>query len=497
MRTCTRSTRFAALALMGVTLVGCGGKSSSNTGGGGTVTPPSTNAQWTWVAGSNAVLSTGSYGTLGTAAASNQPAARYGAAYWTDTSGNFYMFGGLQNGSATLSFMNDLWRYSPSSNQWTWLSGSNSANPGGNYGTINVAAGSNVPGGRFFPAFWRDSSGNLYLFGGLGVDKNGVLSSGPVYMNDLWKYNISANQWTWIGGSNTGANGTVAPTPAVYGTKGTAAATNLPGLRYESVSVTDSSGNFWLFGGVGADSNGTVGSLSDLWKYSTTTNQWTWVAGPNVGNQAATYGTLGTAAAANTPSGRYNASGWADSSGNIWVFGGSQGATTSGTNGPTSTFTPINDLWKFTTSNNQWTWVSGSSTAGAAGVYGTKGTAASANTPGARAFSTTWVDSSGNFYLFGGGGGTGSSGSLFNDLWKYSPTSNQWTWVAGSSSAATTGTYGTLGTSAASNVPGGRLGSSAWIDGSGNLWLFGGLGYDATGTTNNPNTLNDLWKYQP
>jgi len=495
MRTCTRTYGFAALTLAVLALVGCGGKSSSSTNTGGGTTPPvTTSAQWTWIAGSNTVGSVGSYGTLGTGAASNQPAARYGAAYWTDASGNFYTFGGLQNGSTTLLFMNDLWRYSPSTGQWTWLSGSNSANQTGNYGTINVAAGSNVPGGRLFPAFWRDTSGNLYLFGGIGVDKNGVLSSGPVYMNDLWKYNISANQWTWIGGSSSGANGSVAPTPATYGTQGTASASNLPGVRYNSVSVTDSSGNFWLFGGVGGDANGTFGSLSDLWKYSTTTNQWTWVAGPNMGNQASTYGTQGTAAASNTPSGRYNSSGWADSSGNIWIFGGSQGATTSGTNGPTSTFTPINDLWEFTPSNNQWTWVAGSNSAGAAGSYGTKGTAASGNTPGARAYGATWVDSSGNLYLFGGGGGTGTSGTVFNDLWKFSPSSKQWAWVAGPNAASTSATYGTQGTSSASNVPGGRIGSSSWIDGSGNLWLFGGLGIDSTA---NFNTLNDLWRYQP
>jgi hypothetical protein len=36
--------------------------------------------------------------------------------------------------------------------------------------------------------------------------------------------------------------------------------------------------------------------------------------------------------------------------------------------------------------------------------------------------------------------------------------------------------------------------ASLWIDGSGNIWLFGGEGVDANG---NVGSLNDLWKYQP
>jgi hypothetical protein len=29
----------------------------------------------------------------------------------------------------------------------------------------------------------------------------------------------------------------------------------------------DASGNFWLFGGLGMDSTGTLGYLNDLWKF--------------------------------------------------------------------------------------------------------------------------------------------------------------------------------------------------------------------------------------
>ena len=56
------------------------------------------------------------------------------------------------------------------------------------------------------------------------------------------------------------------------------------------------------------------------------------------------------------------------------------------------------------------------------------------------------------------------------------------------------GIYGTLGIAAASNAPGARFSDVTWIDGSGNLWLFGGIGYDSTGVRS---SLNDLWRYQP
>ncbi len=56
------------------------------------------------------------------------------------------------------------------------------------------------------------------------------------------------------------------------------------------------------------------------------------------------------------------------------------------------------------------------------------------------------------------------------------------------------GVYGTLGTPASTNTPGARIGAAPWIDASGNLWFFGGQGYDSTGSQG---YLNDLWKYQP
>lgn len=34
-----------------------------------------------------------------------------------------------------------------------------------------------------------------------------------------------------------------------------------------------------------------------------------------------------------------------------------------------------------------------------------------------------------------------------------------------------------------------------WTDSGGNLWLFGGIGYDLTAGSRGDEPLNDLWKY--
>jgi N-acetylneuraminic acid mutarotase len=426
---------------------------------------PSTGNQWTWVAGSNLANQQGSYGQQGIPASSNAPPARYGAATWTDAAGNLWLFGGMTAPtSSSDTYFNDLWKFS--GGQWTWVSGSNTPNVRGVYGTLGVLAASNMPGGRTNAVSWTDNSGNVWLFGGAGLDANGRGED----LNDLWRY--SNGQWTWMGGPQT----TITGTPGIYGVKGIAAAGNIPGGRADSMGWTDTAGNFWLFGGLGEDSVGNWGFLNDLWKYSN--GQWTWVGGTNIVQQAGVYGTMGVPAAANTPGGREDSATWVDASGNLWLFGG-------GYNQPLGTLHELNDLWKY--SNGQWTWMGGSDQPDQPPVYGTQGVAAPANNPGSRACASSWVDGSGNFWLFGGGRGWP------NDLWKYS--NGQWTWVGGSQ-ASSPGTYGTLGSSSGTNIPGSRLWAAAWIDHSGQMWLFGGQGNDSTGTSTS-GYLNDLWMYQP
>jgi len=221
------------------------------------------------------------------------------------------------------------------------------------------------------------------------------------------------------------------------------------------------------------------------------------------GGNSGVYGTRGIAASTNIPGGRASAVSWSDASGNLWLFGGS-GIDSTGAGGF------LNDLWMFDPklgTYGEWTWMGGSSTVGSnggnSGVYGTQGTVAYTNVPGAREYAVSWRDASGNLWLFGGFGidSTGKEGDL-NDLWMFNPNlgiNGEWTWMDGSSTVPTqyggnSGVYGTRGIAASTNIPGGRASAVSWSDASGNLWLFGGSGYDSTGTEG---TLNDLWEYQP
>jgi hypothetical protein len=102
---------------------------------------------------------------------------------------------------------------------------------------------------------WADASGNVWLFGGDGYDSTGNFGD----LNDFWKF--SAGQWTWVSGAN------VVNESGIYGTQGTPSPGNFPGARMNPVALTDSFGNFWLFGGGGIDSSGTAGYLNDLWAY--------------------------------------------------------------------------------------------------------------------------------------------------------------------------------------------------------------------------------------
>ena len=471
-------------------LTACGGSASSTPNAVGAA-----QGKWTWMGGSTTPNAQGTYGTQNTPSTTNMPGARNSAVSWTDSSGNFWLFGGMGiDSTGTGGSLNDLWEFNPTENTWMWVGGSSTANAVGVYGTLGVPSVKNIPGARDSAVSWTDHNGNFWLFGGEGMDSTGAGGD----LNDLWEFNPTTKAWMWVGGSSVAANAT-----AVYGTLGSASPNNVPGGRMGSVSWTDSSGNFWLFGGsgnsggsaggsggIGGLGGGMLGSLNDLWEFNPTTKEWMWVSGSSTAaNVPGVYGTLGSASPSNVPGGRTYSMSWADSSGNLWLFGGQPGLI--GQDGD------LNDLWEFTPATKEWTWISGSSTPGATGIYGTEGVPDASNVPGARQQSASWTDSSGNLWLFGGSGGLlNAQGNLNltltpNDLWKFNPTTKEWTWMSGANAVdMNTGSglvsvYGTMGVAAATNIPGARSGSVSWIDSSGNLWLFSGGGFD------------DLWRYQP
>ena len=189
--------------------------------------------------------------------------------------------------------------------------------------------------------------------------------------------------------------------------------------------------------------------------FNPSTNQWAWMGGSNTHNQSSVYGTLGTPASGNIPGSRNSAVSWTDSSGHFWLFGG-YGYDSTGALGR------LNDLWELNPSTNQWEWMGGSNTVNHSGVYGTLGAPAAGNIPGGRGFAVSWTDTSGHPWLFGGYGYdvNGNLGEL-NNVWVFNPSTNQWAWMGGSSTYNHYGVYGTLGTAAAGNIPGGRQQASS------------------------------------
>jgi hypothetical protein len=433
---------------------------------------------WTWMAGQNSANQHGSSNPPSsqppTSIVTSTPGSVRLPATWTDNNGNLWLFGGYgyptnSNAPQQPWWFQEMWEYV----------GTGSTNYQGsfsNYWSLITPSAGLVPDGRTGEVTWTDpSTGRLYLFGG-----EDQFSS---FFNDLWYYDIGGKTWTHVAGG-PGQLG-------VYGTQGVAAASNSPGARWGATGKVEASGTVWLFGGYGYDSTGALGLLNDLWKYSG--GQWTWVSGANVVNQNGTYGTQGTPAASNVPGGRQSSVSWIDASGNFWLFGGFNTST----GGQPNAF---NDLWKF--SGGQWTWMSGANTVNQPASYGTQGIAASSNVPGARWSPAAWSDTnvSGNtrLWLFGGQGFDATGNGSLADLWQFD--GSQWIWIKGPNSVSQKGVYGLAPTpitwANVANNPGSRWGSAYWVDKSGELWLFGGEGFDASGSNGN-GLLNDLWRYLP
>lgn len=479
--------------------------------------------QWAWMGGSSTVSGEfgvwpGVYGTQGTPAPTNIPPSRIDEATWTGSDGHFWLFGGLTF-TTTLNYFNDLWEFDPSTNEWTWMAGDNipstncpviatigNCGQPGVYGTLGTPAATNSPGARHNAQNWIDASGHLWLYGGLGFDAAGNL----VALDDLWEFDISSSEWTWIAGDSivplNSCNSCLSGVLPVPGTQGTPSTLNTPGGLWQATNWTDRNGNFWLFAGWGYAPEGYAAVANELWEFSPSADEWTWVGGsPNFGlggGVAGIYGTLGTAAPGGFPGTRWEDATWIDASGNLWLLGG-QGFDSTGANEGI-----LNDVWKYNPATGEWAWMGGSSTFNCAdvpqkychqpGVYGALGQPSAGNIPGSRYESSSWTDNSGNLWLFGGDGfDSNSDWTYLNDLWEFSPATNEWTWMNGSSNTSVgsvKGAYGAMGVPSSSNVPGIRCLSASWTDKNGNLWLWGGTGIDSIGLYG---YQNDLWRYQP
>lgn len=418
--------------------------------------------EWTWMNGDSTLNSLGHYGTQGVFSPNNTPSGLYETCEWTDLEGNFWLFSGVGGNG-----LGDLWEFKPMLNQWALIKGDTTGNGAGIYGVQGIPAPANNPGGRAWGvATWVDTTGDLWLFGGDGNDING--NNG--YLNDLWRYNISTNEWTWISGKN------IVNDTGNYGIILISNPQNRPPARSETnASWTDNNNNLWLFGGVGLSGL----CISDMWKFETSSLQWIWMKGPNIPNQPAVYGTKGIPDSTNTPSGRMCYAKWKESNGSFWLFGGEDSNGTE------------NDLWNFNPITLNWTWMKGSNIGGYTDTSGTQCNEMLDLNPSSRYENRScWTRKCDNFVNFGGSYSSGQEN--YNDLWNYNVMSNKWTLMNGSVIYNQLGNYGTILVSTSNNMPPSRFGSVGWSDILGNLWLFGGWKDDLS-----PKYFNDMWKFTP
>jgi len=416
-------------------------------------------SNWTWMHGHFITYDLGVYGTRSVTTSSDYPRSRHDGACWTDTAGNFWIFGGESN----LGYhLNDLWKWDGTN--WTWILGSTSTNRSGTYNTQGIHTPGNYPGSRKGCSATALSTGEVLLFGGEGYAAYG----GRGLLNDLWIWD-GGIKWIWLSGADhiddTGN----------FGTKGASNATNLPMSKMRFSTWADANDNFWVFGGYGKITiTGSPADKNILWKWNG--SQWSWIAGSKEKNVAGLYATS-SELSSRKPGARKAHSLCTDSDGNVWMYGG-EGYDKNGNEGH------LGDLWKKDAQTGYWTCLKGSDERNPLAVYGTQGNANSNNTPGQREGAIIWAHS-GEIWLFGGKYEASGTDHLLNDLWQWN--GNNWKWVAGSSSSNASGIY-----SGGSSAPGARIGSAGWVDNSNKLWLFGGYGYDKNGDLGR---LNDLWKY--
>jgi len=229
--------------------------------------------------------------------------------------------------------------------------------------------------------------------------------------------------------------------------------------------------------------------LNDLWKFDGT--YWTWIAGDDTTGNYANYGTKGESGG--YPGGLYGSFYWTDKNFNFWFFGGY------GADSNNYVVGLLNDIWMFNGQN--WTWISGNGTIDSGSDFGTKGIPSTTSTPGGVYDTVGWVDTFGNFWLFGGYGinstNTADQGYL-NNLWKFNVNTSEWVWLDGLQYIDYGGTYGSLGEMSSSYYPSSCAEGYNWVAPGNMFWMFGGFGYGSFSSSSvYPGYLNALWALDP
>ena len=179
------------------------------------------------------------------------------------------------------------------------------------------------------------------------------------------------------------------------------------------------------------------------------------------------------------PSPRTDAVTWADPNGGVWIYGGIG-------YDETKAWGIFADLWKYEPLTNQWTLIWGDRNKVSAGEK------ARAENPLPRKDAGSWMDRSGNLWMFGGR----QLGDLnhLDDFWKFDVKTKSWSKLSGKGAFNQKADRGALKSAGKSFYPGSRSLMSCWTDKSGNFWLYGGLSYTPQ-LEGRAEFYSDLWMF--
>ena len=202
-------------------------------------------------------------------------------------------------------------------------------------------------------------------------------------------------------------------------------------------------------------------------------NQWAFLRGHlNSGNNSNEYTSGGTLSPGNRPSSREHC-GSGIYNGKIYIFGGEGNDSGS-------------DVWFYDIKSKSWAL---ESNRGPNENYNNLKVESTTAHPGNRSRMASAMDKNGNLWMFGGETKDLGYHTGWNDLWKYNTITKNWTWLGGSTSHTSQGSYRVSNTP---DWPRSRYRARGWFDKDGNYWIFGGLFFDGS---NAPYPLNDMWKY--
>lgn len=386
------------------------------------------------------------YGIKGIASVTNTPGSRYQGGCCTDKDGNFWLYGGQTLNPVSVS-TNDLWKYDPIINMWTWVTGPQYGNaPVLVEGTKGIPSINNQPSQCTISGMMVcDTNNNLWLITGSSD-------------NMLWRYTISTNEWTWMHGTSNNAT-------ANYGTIMVANPLNVPPAIGESKTMLlhKKSNTIWL-----------LDNRKDMWKYDIATNEFTWMHGNHGASQS--FGIKYAESVSNflTKNGGMNHAAWIDD--DYYYMQDNITETT----------------WRYNLITNMWAWVAGNDT-----TFFPVHISSYNNEycefldevySGNDDFEYRASNLPGSNYLWKFGG--------FSNLgmWVFHKKKLQWMWVEGGSHSAKTANHGIKGVANPDNFPETSVcnGHSQWIDKCGNIWTYGGIDLN-----NKFKWYNTMWKYTP